>query len=107
MSLESRRNSLAFTIGWWLLRRKLEKRADAAVTDVLAGAGRSQSPKRRHPLRAVLLAIALAGGACLAWRRLRGGRNDDGGTWKPEPPAPPPAPPAERVPTPEPDPVAA
>jgi hypothetical protein len=108
MSLESRRNTLAITVGWWLLRRKLRKRADTAITGLLAGTGISgAAPKRRHPLRSVILAAMLAGGAFLAWKRLRGGRNDDGGTWTPDPPSPPPAPPMERAPVPEPDPVAA
>ena len=39
MSLDSRRNALAISIGWWLLRRKLRKRADAAITGLLAGHG--------------------------------------------------------------------
>jgi hypothetical protein len=111
MSLESRRNALAVTIGWWLLRRKVQKRADAAVTGLLEGTGiaRATGPKRRHRLRGVLLALTFAGAACIAWRRLRGGHGDDGGQWTPEPPAPPPSPPAERAPEPvlEPDPVAA
>jgi hypothetical protein len=105
VDLESRRNALALTIGWWLLRRKVQKRAEAAIAGLIAGAGapRASAPKRRHRFRSVLVAITLAGGAGLAWRRLRGGGNDDDwGTWKPEPPAPPAAPPAEPAPTPEP-----
>jgi hypothetical protein len=109
MSLDSRRNALAISIGWWLLRRKLRKRADAAITGLLAGTGTlgAAPPKRRHRFRAVVLAALFAGGAFLAWKRFQGGRNDDGGTWTPDPPSPPPAPPVERAPAPEPDPVAA
>jgi len=80
------------TVGWWLLRRKLRKRAGAAVAGLLAGEGLSlAAPRRRHRLRnLVLLAGAVAAGY-VVWRRLRGGSDDDWGTWEPEPPAPAPA----------------
>ena len=108
MSLDSRRNALAISIGWWLLRRKLRKRADAAITGLLAGTGTSgaATPKRRHRLRAVVLAAMFAGGAFLAWTRFRGG-----GTTMGHVDAGPAVATAgasvERAPAPEPDPVAA
>ncbi len=107
MNLESRRNALALSIGWWLLRRKVKQRAATAVAGLLAGAGLPgvSAPRRSHRLRTALLALALVGGAAVAWRRLRGGADDEWGSWQPEPP--PPAPPAEGAPLPEHDPAAA
>lgn len=89
--MSSRRNALVVTVGWWLLRRKLRKRAGAAVAGLLAGEGISlAAPRRRHRLRnLVLLAGAVAAGY-VVWRRLRGGPDDDPGAWEPEP-APTPA----------------
>jgi hypothetical protein len=104
MSLESRRNALAISVGWWLLRRKLRKRAHHAVSGLIAGEGISHAsaPRRHQRLRGVLVTVALTGGGLLAWRRLRGGPGDDGGAQRPEQPSPAPASP----PTSEPDPVA-
>jgi hypothetical protein len=90
--LDRRRNALAFSIGWWLLRRRLRKRAGSAALGLLAGEGLAVAePRKRHRLRNMLLVAGLAGGGYLVWKRLQGGA-DDWGTWEPEPPEPAPAP---------------
>ena len=87
--LESRRNALLMTVGWWLLRRRLRKRAGAAVAGLLAGEGLSlAAPRKRHPLRTLLLITGATAVGYLAWKRLRGGRDDDWGTWEPAPTEP-------------------
>jgi hypothetical protein len=87
------------TVGWWLLRRKLRKRAGTAVAGLLAGEGLSlAAPRKRHRLRNLFLLAGTAAACCVVWKRLHGGSGDDWGTWEPEPPVP--APPAEPVPAP-------
>lgn len=99
-SLDSRRNAVVMTVGWWLLRRKLRKSARTAVAELLAGKGLSPGARRRRrPLRTLSLLALLAGGGYLAWRRARGG-GDDWGGWEPD--APVPAPAAEPARAPEP-----
>jgi hypothetical protein len=95
--LGSRRNALAMTVGWWLLRRKLRERAGTAVAGLLAGEGLSlAAPPKRHRLRNLLLLAGAAAVGYVVWKRLQGGSGDDWGTWEPQPPAP--APPPEPAP---------
>lgn len=95
--LSSRRRALAFTIGWWLLRRRLRKGASSAALGLLAGEGLATAPKKRHRLRNLLLLAGLGAAAFLLWKRLRGGA-DDWGAWEPEPPVPAPGPVAASAP---------
>jgi hypothetical protein len=100
--LDAHRRTLALTLGWWLLRRRLRRRAKAAVSGLLAGQGLSFAAPRRRRWPAALAALALGGGvAYVVWRRLRGGSDDDWGSWEPT------APVAPVVPEPEPAPSAA
>lgn len=86
--LDSRRNAVLMTVGWWLLRRKLRSRAESALAGYLAGSSGSSRPRKRHRLRNVVVAAALAAAGVLVWRRLQGG--DDWGDWQPAAPVPPP-----------------
>ncbi len=96
---KTRRNAVAMSIGWWYLRRLIRKRGTAAVAGFLAGEGLSFSePRKRHPLRWVLVAGLIAAGGLFWWRRRQGG--DDWGDW--EPVAPDAPVPSDSVPTPEP-----
>jgi hypothetical protein len=107
-SQNSRRNALAMSIGWWYLRRLIRKRGTAAVAGFVAGEGLSfaRKPRKRHPLRWIVLLGLVAGGAFFWWRRRQGGGGDDWGDWTPVvPDAPPPAEPAP-MPEPVPEPVA-
>jgi hypothetical protein len=104
-SEHSRRNALALSIGWWYLRRMIRKRGTAAVAGFVAGEGLSfaRKPRKRHPLRWIVLIGILAGGGFWWWRRQQGGGGgDDWGDWTPVVPNVPP--PAEPAPTPEPEP---
>lgn len=78
------------SVGWWLVRRKLRKRAHATAARFVDGTGLSRrAPRRRHALRNLLFAGTVAAAAYALWKRLRGGSDDDDwGTWEPEPPAP-------------------
>lgn len=96
--LDSRRRAIAFTIGWWLLRRRLRKGAASAALGLLAGEGLAAAPKKRHRLRNLLLLAGLGAAAFVVWKRLQGGRADDWGTWEPEPPTPSPVPAADAPP---------
>jgi len=107
-SESSRRNAIAMSIGWWYLRRLIRKRGTAAVAGFVAGEGLSfaRRPRKRHPLRWLLLLGAVVGGGLL-WRRRQQGGDDDWGDWEPMAPLAPepaePAPvPAEPAPAPEP-----
>jgi hypothetical protein len=105
-SESSRRNAIVLSLGWWYLRRLIRKRGAAAVAGFVAGEGLSlaRRPRKRHPLRRLLLFGAVAGGGLVWWRRRQGG-GDDWGDWEPTAPVGPvPAEPAP-VPEPEPDPV--
>ena len=93
----SRRNALAMTLGWWYLRRLIRKRGAAAVAGFVAGEGLSfaRRPRKRHPLRFILVSGVLVGGGLFWWRRRQGG-GDDWGDWEPVAPVVPDAPmPAE------------
>lgn len=66
--MTNRRNAVLWTLGWWLVRRHLRRRAALAVAGVATSAA-----ARRGRLRAVLAALALVGvaaAALVAWRRL-------------------------------------
>ena len=97
----SRRNALAMSIGWWYLRRLIRKRGTAAVAGYVAGEGLSfaRRPRKRHPLR-WLIVIGLVGVGGLFWWRKKQGGGDDWGDWEPVAPVAPVAPmPAEPEPT--------
>lgn len=102
MSGSSRRNAVAVSLGWWYLRRLIRKRGSAAMAGLVAGEGLSfaRRPRKRRPLRWLLL-LGLAGGGGLLWWRRRGG-GDDWGHWQPDQ-APSPDP-GGVVPEPEPEP---
>jgi hypothetical protein len=87
-SENSRRNAIAMSIGWWYLRRMIRKRGKAAVAGVLAGEGLSLAgpPRRRHPIRWLLVLSMIAVG--LFWWRRRDQGGDDWGDWRPAPVAP-------------------
>ena len=105
-SANSRRNALMMSIGWWYLRRLIRQRGTAAVAGYVAGEGLSfaRRPRKRHPLRWLMVLGLLAGGGVYLWRRQQGG-GDDWGDWEPvEPVAPMPADPTT-PPAPEPDPA--
>jgi hypothetical protein len=97
----SRRHALAMTLAWWYLRRLIRKRGTAAVAGLVAGQGLSfaSKPRKRHPLRWILLLGVAAAGGLFWWRQQRGG-GDDWGDWTPVVPDAPI--PAEPAPTPEP-----
>jgi len=110
-SESSRRNAIAMSLGWWYLRRLIRQRGTAAVAGFVAGEGLSfaRRPRRRHPLRWLLLLGAIVGGGIFWWRRHQGG-GDDWGGWEPAAPVGPmpaePAPMPEWEPVPVPEPVA-
>ena len=89
-SESSRRNAIAMSIGWWYLRRLIRKRGTAAVAGFVAGEGLSfaRRPRKRHPLRWLLLLGLVAGGGVYWWRRQQGG-GDDWGDWEPAAPVSP------------------
>jgi len=104
----SRRNALAMSIGWWYLRRLIRKRGSAAVAGFVAGEGLSfaRRPRKRHPLR-WLLVIGVAAAAGVLWWRKQGG-GDDWGDWEPVAPVAPVAPmPADTDPPDSPSPAPA
>jgi hypothetical protein len=84
-----RRKALAMSIGWWYLRRLVRKRGAAAVAGFVAGEGLSlaRRPRKRHPLRWLLL-LALVGGGVYWWWQQRE-QGDDWGDWDPGIPADP------------------
>ncbi len=98
LGLGSRRNALAVSVGWWLVRRRLRKRARAATARLAAGRGPSLA-RRCGPCRlpAILLAALLVAGLLFAWYRLRRDGGGDPGAWEHEVPV---APPATSVPAP-------
>jgi hypothetical protein len=79
----SRRNAIMMSLGWWYLRRMIRKRGTAAVAGFVAGEGLSfaRRPRKRHPLRWLLVLAAAAGGMLWWWRQRGGG--DDWGDWEP------------------------
>ncbi len=99
-SNNSRRNALAMSIGWWYLRRLIRRRGTAAVAGLVAGEGLSftRRPRKRHPLRWLLVISVVAAGGLFWWRKQQGG-GDDWGDWEPVAPVAPDAPmPAEPEP---------
>lgn len=112
-SENSRRHALAMTFAWWYLRRLIRKRGTAAVAGFVAGQGLSfaSRPRKRHPLRWIVLVGLVAGGVFVWWRRRQGG-GDDWGDWTPVAPdaplpaEPAPAPAPAPAPEPAPEPVA-
>ena len=104
MSGSSRRNTIVMTLGWWYLRRQIRKRGAAAVAGLVAGHGlsfASAPPRKRHPLRWLLLLGLVAGGGFVLWKRRQGGGGgEDWGSWEPGPPVDPT--PSEYAPVPEP-----
>lgn len=99
----SRRNAVAMSIAWWYLRRLIRKRGTAAVAGLVAGEGLSFSrrPRKRHPLRRIVLCGLVVGAGLFWWRRQQGG-GDDWGDWEPVAPVTP----VPSEPAPEPGPVA-
>jgi len=98
--MDSRRNAIVMSLGWWYLRRLIRKRGTAAVAGFVAGEGLSlvRRPRKRHPLR-WLLALGLVGGAVAYWWWRQRGGGDDWGDWQPgEPTVPPSAPEPAPVP---------
>ena len=89
-SNRSPRNALVMSIGWWYLRRMIRKRGKAAVAGFVAGEGLSfvRKPRKRHPLRWLLILGLAVGGGLWWWRRRQGG-GDDWGDWEPATPMPP------------------
>jgi hypothetical protein len=70
MAGSSQRNAIVVSVGWWYLKRRIRKRGAAAVAGLVAGerlslAGR---PRKRHPVR-WLVVLGLATGACVLWWR--------------------------------------
>jgi hypothetical protein len=111
-SENSRRNALAMSIGWWYLRRLIRKRGTAAVAGYVAGEGLSfaRRPRKRHPIRWLIVILLAGAGGLFWWRRQQGG-GDDWGDWEPVAPvapvAPMPADPEPVEPAPAADPVPA
>lgn len=100
-SAHSRRNALMMSIGWWYLRRLIRQRGTAAVAGYVAGEGLSfaRRPRRRHPLRWLVVVGMIGVGGLFWWRKKQGG-GDDWGDWEPVAPVAPVAPmPAEPEPT--------
>ena len=97
----SRRNAVVISIGWWYLRRLIRKRGAAAVAGFVAGEGLSfaRRPRRRHPVRSLLVLGLVVALGLLRWRRQRGGGDGGGDRASLAPLAPEPA---EPVPVPEP-----
>jgi len=107
MASQSHRKGIAMALGWWYVRRQIRKRGTAAVATYLAGEGLSLGgkPKRKHPLRWLLVLGAVAGAGFWWWRRQQGG-GDDWGDWEPVSPVTPAWPAPEPEPLPHAEPVA-
>ena len=70
MSGSPQRNAIAVSLGWWYLRRLIRKRGAAAVAGLIAGEGLSLAgrPRKRHPLRWLVLLSLIAGVGVFWWR---------------------------------------
>jgi len=89
------------SIGWWYLRRLIRRRGTAAVAGYVAGEGLSfaRRPRKRHPLRWLVVGGLVGAGGLFWWRKRQGG-GDDWGDWEPVAPVAPVAPmPVEPEPT--------
>ena len=70
MTGSSPRKAIATSIGWWYLRRLIRKRGAAALAGLAAGEGLSFAgrPRKRHPLRWLVLLGLIAGAGAYWWR---------------------------------------
>ena len=78
MAGSSERNAIAASLGWWYLRRQIRKRGFAALTGFAVGEGLSlvRPPRKRHPVRWLLLLSVIAGVGAVLWRLQQARRGD-------------------------------
>jgi hypothetical protein len=78
MAGSSERNAIAASIGWWYLRRQIRKRGLAALTGFAVEEGLSlvRQPRKRHPVRWLLLLSLVAGAGAVLWRLQQAGRDE-------------------------------
>ena len=71
MAKSSQRNAIAMSVGWWYLRRLIRRRGAAAVSAFVAGEGLSfaSRPRKRHPVRWLVLLRVIAGAGVFWWQR--------------------------------------
>lgn len=80
--MKDKRNAIAWAVGWWLVRRRLRKRADDAIAGVT---GVATAPRRGRDIVGALLLVGLLVGALVAWKRLSAGGDDWDQPPEPEP----------------------